>query len=545
MCRARANCQLPASAQGLKRGDLDSISHGDVSFPALRQGLEASFMEGAVIVMRWPFNGAVRSKGLDRSRVVRSLGRTMQLTLQEFDLFPTDALEEAVERLHKATAFYTAEPIVDQLLGMVTWPHGDRRLVDTSCGDGAFLGAALTRLLAHDPHVTDARIAHLICGWEIHRRAAAEARRRLAQILVLHGRSQERASSIAASVVVHGDFLLQGPRTPTWNVITGNPPFLRYTHLPPILRTEYERELPDHSQVDMLHSFLDRCALNLREGGEIAVVTSDRWLFGQCAVDLRNAIGKRLGLHHVERLDCKSAFYRPKDRRTGQPPRIHPVAVVLREAQACSIPITGAPIYPEANDAAYAGLPTLGTVAKVSLAPWLGKHGLFVVDQATAQAADIPSELLVPAVDTDNMKHGVLSPPTKFAIRTFRNVEPPPAVLAHLDANMHLLARSKVRKTQRWLPPESFERVDLSKPCLVVPRIANTLRPVRVPAGVLPVDHGISIVSAGDQSLDQLEAALLRPEAEAWVRARAPRLEGNYYSLTTTILRELPVILAG
>lgn len=468
----------------------------------------------------------------------------MQLTLPEFDPFPPPALEDAVERLHNATAFYTAEPVVDQLLSMVKWPHGDRRLVDTSCGDGAFLGAALTRLLAHDRNVTDARIAHLISGWEIHHRAAVEARRRLAQILVLHGRSDAQAASIAASIVVHGDFLLQGPRNPAWHVILGNPPFLRYTHLPAILRIEYERELPGHSQVDMLHSFLDRCSLTLHAGGEIALVTSDRWLFAQCAVDLRAAIGRRLGLHHIERLDCRSAFYRPKDRRAGQPPRIHPVAVVLREAEACSIPITGAPIYPEANDAEYAGLPTLGSLAKVSLAPWLGKHGLFVVDQAAAQAADIPAELLVPAVDTDNMKHGVLSPPTKYAIRTFRNVEPPAAVLAHLDANMHLLARSKMRKTQRWLPPESFERVDLSKPCLVVPRIANTLRPVRVPAGVLPVDHGISIVSAGDQSLDLLEAALLRPEAEAWVRARAPRLEGNYYSLTTTLLRELPLFLA-
>ena len=107
---------------------------------------------------------------------------------------------------------------------------------------------------------------------------------------------------------------------------------------------------------------------------------------------------------------------------------------------------------------------------------------------------------------------------------------------------MHLLARSKVRKTQRCLPPESFERVDLDQPCLLIPRIANSLRALRVPAGILPVHQGISIVSAGEASLDQL-AALMRPEAEAWVRARAPRLEGNYFSLTTSLLRDLPLDL--
>lgn len=457
------------------------------------------------------------------------------------DLFERNALDEAIEQLHDATAFYTAEPIVDQLLGMVNWPAGDRRLVDTSCGDGAFLGAALERLLAADPTIEDARIAHLVQGWEIHYFAAAESRQRLAKILIQHGRSEENATAVAATMVTHGDFLLQGPRTPTWDCVAGNPPFLRYTHLPAILRLEYERTLPDHSQGDMLHSFIDRCTLTLREGGEIALVTSDRWLFTQCASDLRAFIGQRMGLHHVARLDCSSAFYRPKNRRAGQPPRIHPVAVILREAAVCNMAITGAPIYPEADDAAYVGCRTLSSLAEVRLAPWLGKHGLFVVDRATALAANIPVELLVPTVDTDNMRGGVLSTPTKFAIRTFRDVEPPLAVLAHLDANMHLLARTKVRKTQRWLPPETFERVDLSQPCLLIPRIANSLRPVRVPAGILPVDHGISIVTAGDATLDQLERALMRPEAEAWVRARAPKLENGYYSLTTTLLRELPL----
>lgn len=461
----------------------------------------------------------------------------------ELDLFPLSALEEAVEQLHNATSFYTAEPIVEQLLGMVNWPAGDRRLVDTSCGDGVFLGAALKLLLEVEPQVDDARVAGLIHGFEIHFFAAAESRRRLARILVEHGRSAVRAASIATSMVTHGDFLLQGPCSPTWDLVVGNPPFLRYTHLPSILRTEYERELPDHSQGDMLHSFLGRCTLALRDGGEIALVTSDRWLFARCAADLRASIGQRMGLHHVERLDCSSAFYRPKNRRAGQPPRIHPVAVILRDAASCSTAITEAPIYPEADDAAYVGQRTLASLAKVSLAPWLGKHGLFVIDKATALAANIPPQMLVPAVDTDNMKGGTLSAPMKYAIRTFRNVEPPAAVLAHLDANMHLLARSKVRKTQRWLPPESFERVDLGQPCLLIPRIANSLRAVRVPAGILPVDHGITIVSAGEASLDQLEAALMRPEAEAWVRARAPRLEGNYFSVTTSLLRDLPLNL--
>jgi hypothetical protein len=447
----------------------------------------------------------------------------------------------AIERLHNSTSFYTAEPIVDQLLDMLSWPSDSRTLVDPSCGDGAFLGAALERLLTVEPDASDERIGHLVQGWEIHYFAAAEARQRLERILVAHGRSAARAQAVAQGMVIQGDFLTQGPQAATWDCVAGNPPFLRYANLPSILREEYERALPDYSRGDILHSFIDRLTQVLNAGGEIALVTSDRWLFTENAAILREKVGLHMGIRHLARLDCASAFYRPKSRRSGQPPRIHPVAVVLCEAKRATTALTRAPIYPEADDAAYAGCNPLNSVAAVRLAPWLGKHGLFVVDEATAAAAHIPAELLVPAVDTDNMKGGVLSAPTKFAIRTYRNVEPPAAVMAHLDANMHLLARTKVRKTQRWLPPESFERMDLSQDRLLIPRIANSLRPVRVPAGILPLDHGISIVGAGSMTLDQLEEALLRPEAEAWVRARAPRLENGYFSLTTKLLRALPV----
>lgn len=457
------------------------------------------------------------------------------------DTLDRTEMADAIEALHEATAFYTSEPIVDELLGMIAWPDDGRRLVDPSCGDGAFLVAALDRLMAAEPGIQDEAISHLLQGWEIHYFAVAEARERIARILMSHGRSETRAKAVAAAMVTHDDFLANGPTTATWDCVAGNPPFLRYANLPVVLRHLYESMLPDYSQGDMLHSFIARCNLTLHAGGEIALVTSDRWLFAQCAAELRAVIGQRMGIHHLARLDGASAFYRPKNRRSGQPPRIHPVAVVLREAEFCGQALTSAPIYPEADELSYEGYATLNSVANVRLAPWLGKHGLFVVDQATASAAGIPQDMLVPAIDTDNIKGGVYSAPTKFAIRTQRNVEPPAAVTAHLEANMHLLARTKVRKTQRWLPPESFEKLDLGQPSLLIPRIANSLRPVRVPAGVLPLDHGISIVTAGTMTLDELEEALSRPEAEAWVRARAPRLENGYFSLTTRLLRDLPL----
>jgi hypothetical protein len=77
--------------------------------------------------------------------------------------------DAAIDALHQATAFYTADPIVDQLLDWLDFPRGSRRLVDSSCGDGAFLGRALERLLRHEPEASDERLLDLVHGWEIHR----------------------------------------------------------------------------------------------------------------------------------------------------------------------------------------------------------------------------------------------------------------------------------------------------------------------------------------------------------------------------------------
>lgn len=75
----------------------------------------------------------------------------------------------------------------------------------------------------------------------------------------------------------------------------------------------------------------------------------------------------------------------------------------------------------------------------------------------------------------------------------------------------------------------------------MVPRIAKTLRPIRVPAGVLPINHNLTIVGRGGSTLDEIEAVLLSPLAKAWIESRAPRLENGYLSITTTTLRQLPV----
>lgn len=463
----------------------------------------------------------------------------INLTLPHLNSVEHDdaAWATAVEQLHLHTAIYTAEGVVDDLLGRLRWPHDNARLIDPSCGDGMFLARALAKLLAAS-RCRDEGLPPLIEGWEIHPGACEQARARVAAVLIAHGRSDAAAHACAAAIVHNRDFLTDSPLVPTWDYIAGNPPYLRWVNVPKLLRDLYETHVPRYAAGDMLHSFLDRCASCLKEDGEIGFVTSDRWLFNLGAASLREAIGRTLSLRHVERLDVKTAFYRPKQRRAGTPPRIHPVAVVLGRGE--GLPLSRAAIYPGVDNDQYAGMPTLGELAEVRIAPWLGTAGVFVVTAGEAAASGLPGDVLVPAVDTDDVVGDTVRTPTRFAIRTDPDTPPVGAVLAHLERARGSMA-PRGQKGKFWMPPERFHKMDLSRPSLMVPRIAKTPKAVRVPSGVLPINHNLSIVTADRDRLAQIEQALKSPMAAEWVAAHAAPLENGYFSLTTTLLRKLPL----
>jgi len=449
----------------------------------------------------------------------------------------------AIDTLHAATAIYTAEPVVDDLLARLNWPAPGRRLLDPSCGDGAFVTRALCKLLATCTPSEEALLS-MVEGWEIHPGACSQARQRVADILVAHGWSTAQAGSVATRMIHNRDFLTEGPESRDYDVISGNPPYLRMLKVPSCLREEYVIRVPRHAAGDLLHSFLDRCAKTLRPAGEIGFVTSDRWLISETAQALRHALGNHdLAIAHIERLDCSTAFYRPKLRRAGSLPRVHPVAVHLRHGRGNGVALTRAPIYPGVDASRYAGYPTLGELAEVRIAPWLGTKGVFVVDEAVMQRLiddGAPVAAFIPAVDTDDVRDGVLGTPTRYAILTDPKEAPHPAILRHLVAMRGAMCE-RGKRGAVWTPPETFHRMDLRRPSLLVPRIAVGPKAVRVPKSVLPLNHNLSIVTAEPAELSRIEQALRAPLAQAWVEDHAPRLEDGYFSLTTRLLRTLPM----
>ncbi|WP_426172416.1 Eco57I restriction-modification methylase domain-containing protein [Pseudoduganella sp. R-34] len=445
---------------------------------------------------------------------------------------------DAIDRLHAATALYTSEPVVDQLLARLRWPEGNGKLADTSAGDGQFLGKALQKLLAAGR--SDQELLELLEGWEIHPHACAQARARLTEILVGAGRSRATASTLAARIVHNSDFLTQGPTSPRYDTIVGNPPFLRWTNVPEVLRDEYANHVPDYATGCLLHSFLDRCNRTLNAGGEMVLVSNDRWLFNTGAARLRAELGRRLGIQHVERLDPKSSFYRPKNRKAGTPPRITPIAVHLTDGGGRQL--TSAAIYPDADLASYEGLPLLGDLAEVRLAPWLGPEGIFFFSMEEAHAKHLPLDSLVPVFDTDDTKDGIFRYPTRYAIRTDPKKEPCDAIMSHLKSRYGKMPAG-ARMSKLWMPPEAHWHWDLDQPSLFLSRIAQSPSPVRVPAGVLPMNHHLRIACRNRELLEKIARAMSGELAAKWFAAHGCPLEGGFWSMSAPLLRKMPLQL--
>lgn len=454
-----------------------------------------------------------------------------------FDLPPSlTPRDAAIDALHRATAIYTHDTVIDTLLDRIGWPDADGSLIDPSAGDGAFLARALERI--NTPR-HDLNSLSRIEGWEIHPGAVADGRQRIARILVQRDWSQSRAEGAAAMILREGDFITDRRDTRRYRFVAGNPPYIRFGHLPDWFKTLYRDALPDFARGDLLHGFLDRCVDLMTDDGIVGLVTSDRWLFNQTAAELRASIGRRAGIAHLARLDPGTSFYQPKSRRRGTPPRIHPVEIVLRRDTDGDRALTRAPMSLSEGPATAEGL-TLGDVATIKIAPWLGPKGIFVVESAAA--ARLPSDCLIPCVDTDDIdpSDNSLKPVRRWAIRTVREREPEGALKEHLAGQIGRMPKRGQGKLW-WMPPETIT-LPLDRPALMIPRIGRTLRTIALPAGVLPINHNLYVIeSDGDWSLDRIKAAVESPRSQAWLCDNAPPLENGFYDCRSGILRRIPV----
>lgn len=208
----------------------------------------------------------------------------------------------------------TKPHIVDLILDLAGYVGGkellDKTLLEPSVGHGAFLVAALRRLLAackrfgRDPKtLKDAFLAY-----DIDAEHVEIARRAVVEELRAAGVGAADRRRLSESWVQEGDFLL-APISRGFDVVVGNPPYVRIEQLAPELQAEYRHRYESlFDRADLYVAFIERSLDLLGPGGILSFICADRWTMNRYGAPLRAKVAREFHVHTYVDLHTASPF---------------------------------------------------------------------------------------------------------------------------------------------------------------------------------------------------------------------------------------------
>jgi hypothetical protein len=226
---------------------------------------------------------------------------------------------EAVEALATAGgvdergAIFTRREVVDFVLDLSGYttdkPLHTLRLLEPSFGDGDFLIPAIERLLrawkaAGDNGRALETLAACVRAVELHHASFARTHASVVALLTSHGIDTVAAVSLADVWLLRGDFLLVG-LPEAFDVVVGNPPYVRQELIPAALLAEYRsRYTTLYDRADLYIPFIERSLRCLTEGGVMGFICADRWMKNRYGGPLRALVARDFHLRvYVDMVD--------------------------------------------------------------------------------------------------------------------------------------------------------------------------------------------------------------------------------------------------
>lgn len=197
--------------------------------------------------------------------------------------------------------YYTSSAIADWLCAWAIRSPKDR-VLEPSCGDGAFLEAAAKRF--SELGTRGPAIARQLTGVEIVAAEAEKARTRLLDALALR----------ASGVVNNSDFFSwwQATEQPVFDAVIGNPPFIRYQTFPEPHRSlamalMVEQGLKPNRLTNIWVPFVVAAVASLRPGGRLALVLPAELLQVTYASQLRSFLTDRFA--RIDIVACNELLF--------------------------------------------------------------------------------------------------------------------------------------------------------------------------------------------------------------------------------------------
>ena len=215
-------------------------------------------------------------------------------------------------------AVFTRPEVVAALLDLagytVDQPLHTWRVLEPCFGAGDFLFAAVERLLvaftAAGGRPREAlRLREAVRAVEVHPASFAGTSEALYRQLSAWGASPRDAGALCAAWLLCDDFLL-APLAGRFDVVVGNPPYVRQERIPGPLLAEYRRRYATiYDRADLYVPFFERGLQLLGADGRLGFICANRWLKNKYGGPLRGLIAREFHLSHYIDMEGTDAFH--------------------------------------------------------------------------------------------------------------------------------------------------------------------------------------------------------------------------------------------
>lgn len=459
------------------------------------------------------------------------------------------------------------------------------RLLEPSCGEGAFVVAAVERLItvAVQRGIDLASLPSPVVAFDIDQSHVDKTRAAVATMLEAFGTEPHSARELADRWIHRCDFLLRA-EPGGFDVIVGNPPYIRIEQLPTRLQAEYRARYRSlYDRADLYVAFIERSLQLLSSQGILSFICADRWIVNKYGALLREIITRSfrvacyVDLHTASPFESDVVAYPSIFALTpgsGGPVRTCALATASRsECEAVLHALqTGESSAPgvtvDTYDTWFAGtepwiitspshlralralenrFPTIEASGKtrIRIGVATGDDRSYIIDGT----CDIEPDRLVPLVMRSDIVDGKVNDAQRFVINTFRedggvvDLRDYPRLAAHLETNKVTVRRRHVAQKN---PSSWFRTIDrvypqlVAKPKLLVPDIAGANEVVFDEGRFLP-HHNLYFVTSDEWDMEVLGGLLSSKVALFFVWSYAVKMRGGYLRFQAQYLRRIRV----
>ncbi|KDP95413.1 modification methylase PaeR7I [Brevundimonas sp. EAKA] len=502
-------------------------------------------------------------------------------------------LEAAVETLATASAadrgaIFTRPEVVEFILDLVGYtpdrPLARLRLLEPSFGGGDFLRAAVRRLVQSYNDAGGAApavdLAEAIRGVELHRATFAATAAQLTADLEGLGLTSTDATLLVQRWLSCDDFLL-APIAEKFDVVVGNPPYIRQELIPQSLIDEYRRRYATvYDRADIYIPFIERSLDLLTGQGVLGFICADRWTKNRYGGPLRKRVAERFHLRaYVDMVDTPAflsdvvaypgIFVIGAERGeitriarrpvieaaplsdlakalTGQPAdaEVHAVGLVTGGSEPWLLEGFDSLEVVRRLEAAFPTLEEAG--CKVGIGVATGNDEAFI---GPLDALDVEPDRKVPLVMTRDIHAGDIRWRGLGVINPFKDegglvsLTDYPRLGAYLEARREAISR---RHVARKSPANWYRTIDrispelVGRPKLLIPDIKGEAHIVYDEGRYYP-HHNLYFITSETWDLRALQAVLLSGIARLFVATYSTKMRGGYLRFQAQYLRRIRV----